>query len=212
MVLTASFALSPVTSSFLPPSSHELNGFTCPVGSTKPPRDLASATDARTTRLRCTLQRRSSCAFADRSRGFHPPCDPVSRATLPRPPHPVPNVRDDREAPLLRDGMRIVVNVIWVYREAIYFSREGWTRIRNRCPSGKSLAARERGKRCSAALFCLSTANDANDEQGDAKRRVKRLFFHQDWTAQISLMRLRANLCWGDAASGGESRRGSVPE
>src|SRR6266700_2678044 len=34
------------------------------------------------------------------------PCDPVSRATLPRPPHPVPNVRDDsRSAPLAgQDG------------------------------------------------------------------------------------------------------------
>ena len=57
------YVISPVTSSFLPPSSHGLNGFTCPVGSPKPPRDLASATDARTTRLRRPLQRRSSCAL-----------------------------------------------------------------------------------------------------------------------------------------------------
>jgi hypothetical protein len=35
-----------------------------------------------------------------------PPCDPVARATLPRPPHPAPNVRDDsRSAPHAgRDG------------------------------------------------------------------------------------------------------------
>src|SRR5258706_6984263 len=31
----------------------------------------------------------------------NPPCDPIARKTLPRPPHPVPNVRDDRDTPLL---------------------------------------------------------------------------------------------------------------
>jgi hypothetical protein len=37
----------------------------------------------------------------DRSRiPEKPPCDPVARKTLPRPPHPVPYVRDDRETPL----------------------------------------------------------------------------------------------------------------
>src|ERR1039457_5140986 len=36
----------------------------------------------------------------------NPPCDPIARKTLPRPPHPVPYVRDDRETPLCvgRDG------------------------------------------------------------------------------------------------------------
>jgi hypothetical protein len=121
MVGTGSFALSPVTSSFLPPSPHGLNGFTCPVGPPKPPRGLASATDARTTRLRRTQQCRSSCAFADRSRE-NPPCDPVSRATLPRPPHPALNVRDDREAPLLRarDGDKI--STISDFQKEKYFA------------------------------------------------------------------------------------------
>src|SRR5882757_5153262 len=52
MVLTAYFALSLVTSSFLPPSPRGLKGFARPVGPPKPPRDLTPATDARTTRLR----------------------------------------------------------------------------------------------------------------------------------------------------------------
>ena len=45
----------------------------------------------------------------------------------PRPPHPAPNVRDDREAPLVsgRDGGDIVL--IWVCREAIYFFARDWT-------------------------------------------------------------------------------------
>jgi hypothetical protein len=30
----------------------------------------------------------------------NPPCDPIARKTLPRPSHPVPYVRDDRETPL----------------------------------------------------------------------------------------------------------------
>jgi hypothetical protein len=29
---------------------------------------------------------------------------PIARLTLPRPPHPAPNVRDDRDTPLFRDG------------------------------------------------------------------------------------------------------------
>jgi hypothetical protein len=53
--------------------------------------------------------------------------------------------------------MRKVINSIWVFREAIYFSREGWTGIRNPCPSGKSLDARERESGCGAAASYQST-------------------------------------------------------
>jgi hypothetical protein len=31
------------------------------------------------------------------------------------------------------------IDLIWVFREAIYFLAEGWTGIRRACPSGKSL-------------------------------------------------------------------------
>jgi hypothetical protein len=55
--------------------------------------------------------------------GFkNPPCDHLARKTLPRPPHPVPNVRDDRDTPLLWDGMAKVLNVIWGVWEQKYFS------------------------------------------------------------------------------------------
>src|SRR4051812_40392232 len=54
-----------------------------------------------------------------------------------RPPHPVPNVRDDRETPLSWDGMARVVELIWVVGEAEYFSKQGWTAKRLICPSGK---------------------------------------------------------------------------
>ena len=45
-----------------------IDGAPSPVGPTSPPRDLASATDARTTRLRRPRQHRSSCAPVIRSR------------------------------------------------------------------------------------------------------------------------------------------------
>jgi hypothetical protein len=37
-------------------------------------------------------------------KSFDQPCDPIARKTLPRPPHPVPYVRDDRELCVGRDG------------------------------------------------------------------------------------------------------------
>jgi len=42
-------------------------------------------------------------------KSFDSPCDPIARKTLPRPPHPVPYVRDDRETPLCvgRDGANL---------------------------------------------------------------------------------------------------------
>jgi hypothetical protein len=60
--------------------------------------------------------------------GFiNPPCDSRARLTLPRPPHPAPNVRDDRETPLFRDGMAGDIDLIWVKREGENFFGEDWT-------------------------------------------------------------------------------------
>src|SRR6266446_5509591 len=39
-------------------------------------------------------------------KSFNSPCNPVARKTLPRPPHPMPNVCDDRETPLCGPGRR----------------------------------------------------------------------------------------------------------
>ncbi len=87
----------------------------------------------------------------------------------PRPPHPVPNVPDDREAPLLRAGMAEVVMMIWVVREAIYFSREGWTGIRGARPSGKSVCE-EMQEGAAAQLFLIHPP--AQRGEGGAQRRV----------------------------------------
>jgi hypothetical protein len=32
-----------------------------------------------------------------------------------------------------------IMNLIWVFREAIYFSARGWTGFYDDCPSGKSV-------------------------------------------------------------------------
>src|SRR6266700_16531 len=116
--------------------------------------DLTPATGARTTRFCRTLQRRSS-SRAWTAHEVRSPCHPVARATLPRPPHPAPNVRDDsRSAPHAGRDAR-TINVIWVNREAIYFSREGWTGIRERCPSGKSLDRKSARRACGTKIFFI---------------------------------------------------------
>jgi hypothetical protein len=56
-----------------------------------------------------------------------------------RPSHPLPNVRDDREPPLLWAGTSETVSLIWGKREAEYFCAKGWTGFRARrlfCPTG----------------------------------------------------------------------------
>jgi hypothetical protein len=55
--------------------------------------------------------------------GWTPPCDSDCAPTLPRPPHPLPNVRDDRETPLFRAGDGLDMELICVAGEANYFSQ-----------------------------------------------------------------------------------------
>src|ERR1700720_2622650 len=86
------------------------------------PSALAPFVSARVNRSRVEPALRSRCAPA-----------------LPRPPHPVPNVRDDRDTPLSRDGMAADIEVIWVSGEQEYFCKRGWTGKSARRPSGKSL-------------------------------------------------------------------------
>jgi hypothetical protein len=98
MVLTVSFGLSPVI------------GLVCH-------RRLALAA-----KLDASVEASGPHDFAVReARTF------VFRAAS-RPPHPVPNVRDDRETPLCvgQDGALIIL--IWVNREQEYFFERGWTR------------------------------------------------------------------------------------
>src|ERR1700738_4763425 len=60
--------------------------------------------------------------------GFAVRVSTIRQARRPRPPHPAPYVRDDRDTPLFRDGMAGHVHLIWVRRKRKYFCKGGWTR------------------------------------------------------------------------------------
>jgi len=97
---TAYGALSPETNSSCL-RHRRIDDFANPVGIAKTSADLTPATGARTTRFCRTLQHRSSAAppIAHRQK---PALRSVSaQRALPRPPHSLPNVRDDRDTPLL---------------------------------------------------------------------------------------------------------------
>src|SRR6266852_5477370 len=105
MVLTVSFELSPVTGLFC----HRR-----PRTNVVPKPGWADATSANLTPA-SGRQDHTTSPYAATSlvrslliahKSFNPPCNPVARKTLPRPPHPMPNVRDDRETPLCGPGRR----------------------------------------------------------------------------------------------------------
>src|SRR5882757_9596621 len=101
MVLTVSFVLSPVT------------GLFCH----RHPADSSARLDA-------SVGASGPHDFAVRISILRPA---LACLTLPRPPHPAPNVRDDREAPLRGRGTAGDIEVIWGKREAEYFCKGGWT-------------------------------------------------------------------------------------
>ncbi|MEH2524808.1 hypothetical protein V1288_002717 [Bradyrhizobium sp. AZCC 2176] len=111
-----------------------------PVGFLKTSAGLTPATGARTTRL-CRPRTSRSSARGPRSQAKSPPCENLlarPRCRGHRSPHPTSVTIAIR--PSCGRGMAGVVGVIWGKREAEYFSREGWTRLRARrkviCPSG----------------------------------------------------------------------------
>src|SRR5882724_11310382 len=108
-------------------------------GRLTPPQDLASATDARTTRLRRPRSCRSSGALGSLTGLIDPPCDRNCTHDTFASTASHSNVRDDRDPPLMRDEAGEVIRLIWVFDETEYFSREGWTDFRAARPSGKSV-------------------------------------------------------------------------
>jgi hypothetical protein len=52
---------------------------------------------------------------------------------------PLPNVRDDRDTPLLRVRDGESIKLFLLNREAKYFFKDGWTAISQNSPSGKSV-------------------------------------------------------------------------
>jgi hypothetical protein len=80
--------------------------------------------------------------------GWTPPCDDDCAPTLPRPPHPVPNVRDDRETPLCvgRDGGSSRVD-LGFSRSRIFF-RKGLDHPNHLDPAREFRAYAQRSARC----------------------------------------------------------------
>src|SRR6266851_3182510 len=109
---TAYIALSPATNS----SCHRrrrINGFAKPGWVRKTSANLTPATGARTTRLHRTPQHRSSA----RSRSLtsqSSPCNHVHAPDAAASTASHPNVRDDRDTPLLRDETAGFLDLIWV--------------------------------------------------------------------------------------------------
>jgi hypothetical protein len=64
-------------------------------------------------------------------RVWYPSAEALAKADSPpfvcRPPHSEPNVRDDRDTPLLAGRNAEVVALIWGNREQVYFCGEDWT-------------------------------------------------------------------------------------
>ena len=154
---TAYGALSPETNSSCL-RHRRIDGFANPVGLAKTSADLTPATGARTTRFCRTLQHRSSAAppIAHRPK---PALQSVSaQRVLPRPPHSLPNVRDDRDTPLLTGpGTGEVVGLIWGRGEEVYFRGEDWTGQIRLIALGK-LDRTKTALRDPSAGFCRSPA------------------------------------------------------
>jgi hypothetical protein len=136
MVLTAYSALAPPTNS----SCHRhrrIEGIAGPGRARKTSADLTPATGARrphgfTVCVSVVRQR-----AVDRSRETRP-ATTIARPTLPRPPHPAPNVRDDGQRPSFGTGWRELLEMICPTSKAKNISREGWTGGATNCPWGKS--------------------------------------------------------------------------
>src|SRR6202140_1125945 len=104
MVLTASFALSPVT------------GLSCH----RRPRKLLSANLTPASGRQDHTTSPSASRIARQARSL-------------RPPHPAPRFVTLRNAPLW-DGTARVIKVIWVFGKSEYFCKEGWTEGLINCP------------------------------------------------------------------------------
>src|SRR5260370_3728403 len=74
-------------------------------------------------------------SLGDRSRAHRPPCNPVARKTLPRPPHPHPASVTIAIRPSCGVGWREFVEMICPTGEAKYFCKGDSTQ---KCPTGKS--------------------------------------------------------------------------
>jgi hypothetical protein len=112
MVLTVSFALSPATNSFC--HRHQRIWLVRTRSGRLRLRKLSISNGCQDHTTSPSAKASFVCTRVNRSQTFVRPAITSRAPTLPRPPHPVPNVRDDREPPLFgeRDGKGY--EVIWL--------------------------------------------------------------------------------------------------
>ena len=142
MVLTAYFALSPVTGLFC----HRRR------------RNFFHQLDA-------SVGASGPHDFAVRSQALSSVAPSASIASR-------PNVRDDRDTPLCEGGMTMDVEVIWVRSEQEYFCERGWTCNSMICPSGKRLRLIGTPLRMSRSSRSNHTTKTAERCSGKRTRRV----------------------------------------
>ena len=190
MVLTASFELSPVTSSFLPPSPRRLQ--------THPTPGWADIVSARLdTSNGCqdhTTSPSTAAPFvrapADRSRklALRSPHAP----TLPRPPHPALHVRDDRDTPLLSRRDTGINNADFSKSRSEIFFESG---LDSDLSGGRLICPTGSFRKCNPPIFtrCRNTrslSSDAHSRDPVAIAPYDVLFF-----ASLHYFTLRAPYC-----------------
>ena len=144
MVLTVYVVLSPVTGLFCH-RRQRIKVLSVPGRADKTSANLTPASGRQDHTILPSAAIVSRQRAVVRSQAFRPALRPFARKTLPRPPHPVPNVRDDRDTPLFRDGMPEVLEVIWGKRKQENFCKRGSTARINRLsrlPTAATPAAR----------------------------------------------------------------------
>jgi hypothetical protein len=112
----------------LPPSLAECAACPRPVGPTCLPQNLTPASGRQDHTILPSAASISRQRAVDRSQvPKNPPCNPIARKTLPRPPHPAPTSVTIAKRPSVWDGMRNVLDVIWGVRKQKYFCIQDWT-------------------------------------------------------------------------------------
>src|SRR5450755_3096529 len=160
-----------------------------PVGLSVPPRDLTSATGARTTRFDRPHQCRSSRAPFSIAHEFDLALRPHAHTTSSRPPHPAPRfVTIGRNAPLNEAGCERGTIHQFLKNGSKIFLREGWTGIRGRRPSGKSagFVAHEGGAPQRLFAFFILPRERSEWQEGGAKRRGAVLAFRHPIVISIA--------------------------
>src|ERR1700730_6092045 len=139
MVLTAYVGLSPVTGLFCHRCLADIV-LSLPGRADKTPQNLTPASGRQDHMILPSAKSVPRQRAVDRSQiPENPPCDPIARQTLPRPPHPAPTSVTIAKRPSVWDGMARLIEMFLPTTEAKYFCKEGWTALSTNRPTGKSL-------------------------------------------------------------------------